>query len=184
MKFVKTFVAIIIVLFVAVFGFYAYYGGLNDITFKTENQGGETVAYESVTGDYSQTPVYTDKIYNSLLNEDKIETTRGFGIFYDNPKDVDTDKLRSEVGCIIDTTLDSIQTAQLSKKYNIKTLPQSKYIVAEFPYKGSASIMVGIFKVYPALENYSKENNITTTGPVTEIYDVPNMKIVYRQQIQ
>jgi len=184
MKFLKIFLAIIVVLLVAVLGFYGYYGGFNDISFTTETQGGETVVYEKVTGDYSQTPVYTDKIYNSLLNEDKIETTRGFGIFYNNPKNTDVDKLRSEVGCILDIEMDSLQRAHLSQKYNLKTLPKAKYIVTEFPYKGSVSIMVGIFKIYPALENYSKENNIATAGPVTEIYDVPNMKIIYRQEIK
>ncbi|HCO68693.1 MAG TPA: hypothetical protein DIT04_13175 [Dysgonomonas sp.] len=179
-----TILTVLIILFAALAGFYAYYGGFDEIPVRVEKQGGETIVFEKVTGDYSQTPLYTDKIYNSLLNEDNLETTRGFGIFYDNPKDVETEKLRSEAGCIIDVELDSLQQARLTEKYNLKTLPESNYIIAEFPYKGSVSIMVGIFKVYPILEKYAEQNGLTAAGPVTEIYDVPGMKIVYRQEIK
>lgn len=183
MKFLKIFLAIIIVLLVAVLGFYGYYGGFTDVSFRIETQGGETVVYEEVTGDYFKTRVHVDKISDSLLQEESIETTRGFGIFYDNPKKVPANKLRSQAGAVIDMEIDSLQRVHLSEKYNLKILPRTKYIVTEFPYKGSVSVIVGLYRVYPALERFSKNNNITGDGPVTEIYDATNKKITYRKEL-
>ena len=94
MNIVLIIIAVLAVLLIAV---YAYYGGFGKISFRIENQGGETIVYENVTGDYSQTPKVSDKIYYALLNEEKIETTKGIGIYYDNPKKVDKDKLRSDI---------------------------------------------------------------------------------------
>lgn len=159
---------------------YAYYGGFKKINFHVETSGGETMVYESVTGDYSQTPKYTDKIYYALLNDEKIETTKGIGIFYDNPKNVAKDQLRSEVGCLLENA-DSTVISKLSGRYKLKTLPVDDYIVAEFPMKGGLSFMVGILKVYPALNKFSLENGFNDS-PITEIYDVPNKKITYRKE--
>lgn len=159
---------------------YAYYGGFKKISIRVEQQGGETIVYENVTGDYSQTPQYTDKVYYALLNDDKIETTKGIGIFYDNPKKVDKVKLRSEIGCVLDR-IDSGTVRKLSDKYQLKTLPEGEYIIAEFPLKGSMSFMAGVLKVYPALNKYCAEHGYKD-GPITEIYDVPNKKIIYRKE--
>ncbi len=183
MKILKIVLLIFFVLIVTIIGFYGYYGGFSKVEVRSENTGGEIVVFEEAMGDYSQTGIITDRIYNDLLNEYKIETTKGFGIFYDDPQNTEKDKLRSEVGCILDTELDSIKLSQISKKYKIKTLPKTNYVVAEFPFNGSVSIMVSLFKVYPAIDKYMKENNIQNNSPIMEIYDVPNGKIIYRKSI-
>ena len=171
-------IGIIAALFICV---YAYYGGFRKIEFKTQKQGGEIIVYESVTGDYKQTSEYTDKVYYALLNDYKIETTKGIGIFYDNPQTVDKDKLRSDVGCVLDNP-DSTTIAKLSEKYQLQTLPSGEFIVAEFPMKGGISFILGSIKVYPALNKYSIEYGYKDS-PITEIYDVPNKKITYRKEI-
>ena len=177
MNIVLIILAVLVVLLIAI---YAYYGGFGKINFRIENQGGETVVYENVTGDYSQTPKVSDKIYYALLNEEKIATTKGIGIYYDNPKKVEKDKLRSDIGCIVENT-DSATLTRLAEKYQIKTLPQSDFVVAEFPFKGKLSVLFGIMRVYPALDKFNKEHGYIES-PITEIYDVPNKKIIYRQE--
>jgi preprotein translocase subunit SecF len=177
MKVVLIILAILVVLFIAI---YAYYGGFKKISFKLEIQGGETIVYENLTGDYSQSPKVSDRIYYSLLNEDKVETTKGIGIYYDNPKKVAKEKLRSEIGCIIENA-DSVTLAKLAEKYQVKTLPESEFVVAEFPFKGKLSVLFGIMKVYPALDKFCKEQGYVES-PITEIYDVPNKKITYRKE--
>ncbi|MDR1761757.1 MAG: hypothetical protein LBR55_04845, partial [Bacteroidales bacterium] len=67
MKVVLIILAIIVVLLIAV---YAYYGGFTKISFRIEKQGGETIVYENLTGDYSQSPKISDKIYYALLNDE------------------------------------------------------------------------------------------------------------------
>lgn len=182
MKIMKIFIVILAALVVLFLAVYAYYGGFKKISFRVENQGGETIVYENLTGDYSQSPKVSDRVYYALLNDEKIETTKGIGIYYDNPKTVEKDKLRSEIGCIVEKA-DSATLMRLTEKYQVKTLPQGKFVVTEFPLKGKLSIMFGIMKVYPALEKYCKEQGCTES-PVTEIYDVPNKKIIYRKEVK
>ena len=177
MKIAIIIIVLIVILFVLA---YAYYGGFKNISFRVEEQGGETVVYEAMVGDYNQTPKVQNKIYNALLNDEKIETTKGFGIYYDNPKEVEKSKLRSEVGCIVEN-LNSEVISRLSGKYNVKTLPVSSCIVTEFPYKGMMSIFIGIMRVYPALEKYCKLH-ASKNSPIIEIYDIPNKKIIYRKE--
>ena len=178
MKIALIIIGILIVLFICIYG---YYGGFTKIEFKPQKQDKETIVYESVTGDYSQTSKYTDKIYFALLNEDKVETTRGIGIFYDNPQTTDKDKLRSDVGCVLDNP-DSITIARLSEKYQLQALPAGDFIVTEFPMNGSLSFLLGIIKVYPALNRYCIKHGYKDS-PIMEIYDVPNKKIIYRKGI-
>lgn len=181
MKIMKVVLLIITVLIITIIVVYAYYGGFKRINFSVKEQGGETLVYENMTGDYKQTPAVSDRVYYSLLNEYGIATTKGFGIYYDNPKEVEKSKLRSEIGCIVEN-LDSVMIDKLSGKFQIKTYPYKSYITAEFPFKGKLSVMFGIMKVYPALEKYLKEHGYSD-GPIMEIYDVPNKKIIYRKEI-
>jgi DNA gyrase inhibitor GyrI len=176
MKVVLIIIAIVIVLLMSI---YAYYGGFRKISFRVEEQGGETLVYENVVGDYKQTTVVSDRVYYGLLNDEKIATTKGFGIFYDNPKEVEKSKLRSEVGCIVEN-LDSAAIATLTQKYQVKTLPVTKCVVTEFPFKGGLSALIGLIKVYPALEKYTEKEKLKKS-PIMEIYDVPNKTITYRQ---
>ena len=177
MKIFLIILAIFAVVFIAIF---IYYGGFKKIVFKIENQGGEVIVYENLTGDYSQTPKISDKIYYALLNDEKIETTKGIGIYYDNPKKTDKEKLRAEVGSIVEG-LDSAALERLAGKYKVKTLDKREFIVTEFPFKGKLSAIFGIMKVYPAFEKFRQENGYVE-APMTEIYDVPNKKIIYRQE--
>ena len=177
MKVVLIILTLLVVLLVIV---YAYYGGFKRISFRIENQGGETVVYENLAGDYSQSPKVMDRVYHALLNDEKVTTAKGFGIYYDNPKKVEKDKLRSEIGCIVEN-IDSYTLTGLAEKYKVKTLPQSDFAVAEFPFKGKLSVLFGIMKVYPALDKFNKAHGYTES-PITEIYDVPNRKIIYRRE--
>lgn len=181
MKIMKVTLIILGILIILIICIYAYYGGFKKISLNVENQGGEIMVYENVIGDYKHTAKYTDKIYYSLLNDKKIGTTKGIGIFYDNPQKIDKDKLRSDVGCIVENS-DSITIARLSEEYQVKTLEKKDYVVSKFPFKGGMSIILGIMKVYPALNKYCEENGFKDS-PVTEIYDVLNKKIVYRKEV-
>ncbi len=86
MKTMKTILISIHILIAFILIIYTYYGGFKKMEFVISEQGGETLVYENLTGDYKQSPVIMDKVYYSLLNNDKIETYKGFGIYYDNPQ--------------------------------------------------------------------------------------------------
>lgn len=181
----KTFQIIIIVvaaIVAIVLGFAAYWGAFKSIQFSVVEQGGEPLVYEEMTGDYRQSGVVMDRVYYSLLNDYKIETFKGFGIYYDNPQKVETSKLRSELGCILEES-DIHRLNELEGNFKIKTYPKGKYVVAEFPYKGKLSVIFGIMKVYPALNKYIKANGLNEEGAIMEIYDTPGKKIIYRKEL-
>ncbi len=125
-----------------------------------------------------------DSVYYFLLNDLNIATTKGVGIYYDNPQQVETSKLRSEIGCFLDSPVDSIQMAKISEKFRIKEIAKGQYLTTEFPNKGMLSIIVGIIKVYPAMTKFMEENGYKDQSPVTEIYDEPTKTIIYRKEIK
>ena len=127
MKIILIVSAILIIAFIV---FYAYFGGFKKIDISVSKSGGEVLIYEKIQGDYRQSGVIMDKIYNSLLNEDKIETFKGFGVYYDNPRKVEKSKLRSEAGCILEKK-DIDKLPILENKYTVRTFPEKEYIITE-----------------------------------------------------
>ena len=118
-----------------------------------------------------------NNLYNDLKDNYELETTKGFGLYYDNPREVDKDKLRSIVGCIVEGK--SVKDLKVvSEKYGVKEYPASQSVYTEFPFKGKMSILVGVFRVYPKLTAYIKEKGYANT-PMMELYDQPNGKIEY-----
>jgi effector-binding domain-containing protein len=179
----KTALFVILGLAVILLAVYIYFGGFAKIELQIAETGGETLVFEEITGDYKQSAVVMDKIYHDLLEKEDIETYRGFGIYYDNPKEVEIDKLRADAGCILEDSLLK-HIPELEGKYNIKTLPTSTYISTEFPFRGKLSVLLGILRVYPALQKFAKSNQLDNLGEVVEIYDIPNKKIIYRQLLK
>lgn len=176
------YIVIVAIVVIAILSIYAYFGGFNSIKVKTEVTGGEVIVYKEVKGNYKQTPDITNEIYYYLLNELGIETYKGIGVFYDNPKEVEEKKLRSESGCIIEAR--DIERLNSDKcKYKIQILPTDTVITAELLFKGTLSIFMGFIKVYPAIEKYAQTHNMGN-GPIIEIYDVTNKKIIYRKLTQ
>ena len=179
---IKVIIVILLVLVVAIVSIYAYFGGFTKVQFKVEEQGGEILVYQDMVGDYKQSGVVMNQIYQTLQKEYKIETYKGFGIYYDNPQEVEKTKLRSEIGCVLEEK-DHSKINNLKDKYKIKVFPKQKYVITEFPHKGTLSIIIGIMKVYPALTKYVKEHNYNTKGFVMELYDIPGKKTVYRKEM-
>lgn len=160
---------------------FAYYGGFKRIVVQTAVQGGEFMVYDTIVGDYRQSGTVMDQLHYALLNDHKVETFKGYGQYFDNPKTTEKSKLRSEAGCVIEAKdLDKVRDLD---QFKSKYLPERNAMIAEFPYKGKLSVLFSILKVYPALNKYAKRNGLNDAGPVNEIYDMPSNRIYYRQEI-
>lgn len=170
---------LIVVFLLALVLYYAYLGGFSRIEIRVSEEGGEKIVFEDLIGDYKQTGEVMKRVYQRLQDEN-ILTTKGIGIYYDNPKEVEKDKLRSEIGEILQDGLTDEQMEELDKTFRIKTLPKGNYITVEFPFKGFSSIYVGIRKVYPMMFAYATENEIVLDPPSMEIYDMERKVIIYR----
>lgn len=182
-KLVKILFTVLAVVIIGLTAAYVYYGGFKTVHFEEKETGGELFVYEDVIGDYNQSPVYMDSVYYSLIHNFNIETTRGAGLYFDNPQDVEKSKLRSRVGCLLDTTPDSLTLVKIRERHKVEELPRQKYIVTEFPHRGTMSVFVGLMKVYPAMNKYLEEKSYKDNTPVMEIYDVPSQRIIYRKAV-
>ena len=181
MKWLKIVAVVIGVLLLGLIGLYAYYGGFAAISPEIRELGGETLVYEPMTGDYGQSAEISDRVYQKLLDDYQIETTRGFGLYYDNPQTTEKELLRADVGCILESDFE--KTAVLKNDFEIRQYPEGTYLTAEFPYKGMPSILIGIMKVYPVLNGYLEENGYRVDSPALEIWDLPNQRIMYRREL-
>lgn len=161
---------------------FAYYGGFSRIKIQIKEKGGETLIYKELKGDYAQAGNVIDKMTKALRSNEKIQTYQSFGIYYDNPRFTNEENLRSDAGCILEKK-DTFKLNLLLNRYKIKICPTKKYIIADFPYKGKLSILLSLFKVYPAIEEYVKLNGYNEKGSVMEIYDSTNKVIHFRKEI-
>lgn len=159
----------------------ANYGGFTKITFSESKTGGEKMVYLHHKGGYDEAGEIIQKMAYQLENEG-IKSTKGFGIYYDNPRFVKKIDLRSDIGCIIENT-DTIKIYKLHSSYLIKTSEVKNYLITEFPYKGSISLLFGVLRVYPAMTKYIRDNGYSEKGPVIEIYDRSRHKISFRKEL-
>lgn len=173
----------IVIILLTVIAFYGYMGGFKRLVPRIEIAGGETLAYEKVKGDYRQSGEVSNRVYYTLLDEMKIETYKGFGIYYDVPGKVKKENLRSEIGCIIeDNDLDKVEL--IKERFEVRVIPNKKVIIAEYPYRGKISSIIGVIKVYPLLKKIAVDNNYSGDSAVMEIWDIPNKKIIYRKNME
>ncbi len=181
MKLIGTIALVIAVIVIISLIALSRYGLFASVNISEKNTGPYLLVYKKHIGDYKNVGPIMDELYLDLKNSYEIETTKGFGLYYDNPQEIDKDKLRSIVGCIVEgkSVNDLIK---VSNNYGVKEYPSSKSVVAEFPYNGKISIIIGIFKVYPKLGAYIKEKKYAQT-PIMELYDQPNNKIEYISSI-
>lgn len=120
-------------LFIAIIASLSYFDVFRTISISEKEVGPYKIVYEEHKGAYNGIKDVQDKIYSSLL-KDKIETTKGFGIYYDNPSEVPTEELRSIGGCIVEIKdYDSLKSLQ--NKYKIKEYYSPKASLLNFHSK-------------------------------------------------
>ena len=174
---IKVIIAIIIILIGLVLILAGYFGAFTRVLVKEESKKTFWLVYEKFTGPYQNTGPVMDELYYRLLNDDSIETFKGFGIYYDNPREVKPDECRSIVGNILEEK-DYDRIDELKNKYNIMEITESKGLSSQFPYRGKLSIMMGIMKVYPEI-NKTIDSLGIKSKPIMEIYNIPEKMIHY-----
>lgn len=170
-----------LIIIAAIVSLLFYLDAFSTINIKNKEIGPYKLVYEEHKGPYNGIKEVQDKVYYSLL-DDKIITTKGFGIYYDDPSKVAANKLRSIGGCIVNQN-DYKTLDMLGNKYNVMDYYSPENIYAEFSFKNPLSILIGIFKVYPEIKKVQEKEHYAPQ-PVMEIYDVPAGKIIYSVPIK
>jgi hypothetical protein len=173
----KIILVIVIILIFIVFILLWNAGLFHKIEIEETEMGPYVLIYNDLTGPYKGIKNVQDEIYYALLNKEKIETYKGFGIYYDDPKKIPEEKLRSIGGCILEEK-DFDKLPDLKNKYKVKSFEKQKCAVTSFPFKNPLSVMLGLLRVYPSLNEYFEKKNLKH-NEMMEIYDIPAKKIIY-----
>jgi hypothetical protein len=155
----------------------AQYGLFSPVKIFQENTGPFLMVYVEHTGSYNETLSVSKYIHRDLNNDISITFIKEFGLFNNDLQRLYNDKLNSISGCIINYQRNE-KLVNIKKKYSVYTFPKSQSVIAEFPYNGTLSILIGFIKVYPKLRRtltYLGFKNIT----IIEIYDSEAKKIRY-----
>ena len=169
-----------IVLILICLGYYVIQSGLFatiDVKTVEPKTGPMVVAYKTGKGPYKGCGDLFTEIYSLIMNRDLI------GIYYDDPEAVPPPDLRYAVGVILAEGSDqepdqSELDACLSNGYKVVHFPKPNHVVlAEFPFKNTLSIYMGIFRVYPKLKEYIASRSLCAY-PALEIYAANKIKFI------
>ncbi len=174
-------ILLIIVLVISSLTLFTWYLGLfTSIEVQEKVAGGYIVVGKDFIGEYSKAGKFMLGV-NKELQFAGIKSTKGFGIYYDNPKVVAPDKCRSFVGDVLEKKdYDKVNELQ-AKGFKVDTIRVANAVVAYFPIKSMMSYIIGPIKVYPQLSKYISKNGYNITETI-EIYDVPAKQIEYIMQ--
>lgn len=150
--------------------FLIYSGLFCRVSLAEQDCGPYRLMYTDYKGHPKDSGPLMDEVYH-YLKEKGVDTTRGAGIYIDSPKELGISNIRMKLGCLIEKC-DYDKASGLTGGYKLLDLPATKLTVAEFPYRNKMSIMFGVWKAYPKLQD-------KINGPAMELYDVPAKKIQY-----
>ncbi len=151
------------------------------VTVDEREEGPFLLVFKKHSGDYKNIGPVMDDVYHKLRDELQLETTRGFGLYYDNPQEREKSELRSLGGCLVDgLTPEELQSRypDIKESMGVAQFPASLSVAAEHPYRGTVSVVLGVLRVYPRLQAWMKKYNRRSV-PVMEIYDTPRQTITY-----
>ncbi len=135
------------------------------------------IAYNTHSGPYQLIGPVCDGVCSAVNDLCGAAPELGFGLYFDNPRQVAKDQLRSLGGCILPTDkAEGLMNTPLP--FRMSLLPGGRAVVVRFPFRGRMSIMVGAMRVYPALGRYVTEAGLPE-GPMMEIYDMNAGEIRY-----
>lgn len=160
-------IAVLLILFVAVFG---WLGGFGNFEVVEKELGPFYLVYQEHRGDYAKVGRIIPEVKKEL-DLRKVGSERYFGLYRDDPRVLKKDDLRSLAGCAVNAA-DFEVLQGLTPPYQVRRLEKKKYAVVEFPFKNQMSMLMGLSRVYPALESYFSKHGYIR-NEVIEFYDNP-----------
>jgi hypothetical protein len=103
-------------------------------------------------------------------------------MYLDDPNKVPEEELRSEAGIVVnEADLEALQLDTSDFKHRL--YPRVKAVVSDFPLKGFPSVLLGIWRVYPAIIEYMEEHGYHPAHSF-EIYEIKEERTLYAFPLQ
>tara|TARA_B110001454_G_scaffold219202_1_gene252072 strand:+ start:171717 stop:172250 length:534 start_codon:yes stop_codon:yes gene_type:complete len=135
-------------------------GFFKDVNIEEKDVPEMHLVYLEHVGPYHKILDALEKV-EAWAKQNHVDCSKSFGHFLDDPEVVEHERLRSDVGCVVDQV-----KPDLPENFKTKTLPAGKYVVAEF--LGSPAI--GPMKVYKKARQHFIEKGLTPPEDVIEVY--------------
>ena len=139
-------------------------GLLKTVTIEEIQTPEMQLIFKKYQGPYQNVgPVFSE--VEKTLAQDKIACDQTFGRYYDNPNEVEPERNRADIGCVLMTT-DNLPT---STDLQAESLKPFHALVGTF----EGAPWLTAFKVYKALRSasYQKNKMIDDSVPVIETYE-------------
>lgn len=156
------------------FGIYLanYLGAFKDVDLSEATFGPVKLIYQDHQGAYHKIVSKIQEV-EVWAKANGFSCAKTFGQYFDDPRSVDEERLRSLGGCLVDEF-----PRNLPPNFKTKEIPEGHFLQARF--EGSPGI--GPMKVYPKAEKYILDHQIKKNDSVIEVYEVlseKEMKTVY-----
>lgn len=159
----KWIMAGIIVSFMGLGVYLYYYLGMNkDVHLEGPKRVELWLLYKEHRGAYHKISPTLNEVEKAALDA-SIPCLDTFGLFLDDPQTVDEDRLRSELGCLLNEGISDPPEGLKVKQWN----PDQ---VIHLKFEGSPS--VGPFKVYPQAKEWFEKNRKAMSLEALEVYSL------------
>jgi hypothetical protein len=146
LKFAFGFFVAMIVSYLVTGIYLGYYKNVNTAIITPETY---ILLGKNVTGPYNEANQYIEEV-EKWAKENSVDCPKSFGQYLDDPQKIEPEKLRSFVGCVLDSELSE------TGPYQLKHVKIEKAYSAKF----GGSPALGPLKVYPDVYDWFKQNNI------------------------
>ena len=122
--------------------------------------GGKFALYTPHLGEYHKVDRSISKV-EDWAKANAIDCSLTFGEYMDHPKEVEAKKLRSNVGCLLETN-----DGLADHPFKTKFFDRRQVLLVDF----TGSPAVGPLKVYPKVEKFIEANNLRLVHSPIEAY--------------
>ena len=178
-KIFKAFLIFLSIVALLVLGTLYYHDFFSSPQVVEKEMGPYIVVTKRFVGAYYKVGPTMDEV-DGWLRENGIESTKGVGLYHDDPAEVEESELRSDVGNIVEN-VDEEVLIKIKEKFEVREIPKTKSAVIEFSIKSPLSYMIAPMKAYPVLTQHWIEKGyaVTESDVGIEIYDIPGKVTSY-----
>lgn len=139
-----------------------YLGAFKGVEISRAMQGPYKTVYLEHVGPYHKSSKVMERV-EKFMKTQGVTCGRTFGEYLDDPRTVEEARLRSKVGCLVETV-----PAELPEDFRSGEIEARNYVVAVF----TGSPGIGPLKVYPRVNDFMLKENLKQSGAVIEIYEI------------